>query len=94
MANKPAYPKVTDARCEVFHIPCAIKFESSTANMAIYDPINLELTITFNNKSRYTYHRFPNEQWIEFLNSESKGSWINKNIKNKYEYEKVSSELN
>lgn len=94
MAKRPIYPKLTDARCEIFGIPCAVKFESTVASMAVYDPLNLELTITFNNKSRYVYQAFSNNEWISFLKAESKGSWINKNVKDKYEYKKVGQDLN
>jgi len=53
-----------------------------------YDKHNKELFITFVNGSEYAYFGVSDYMYNRFLLAESKGTFFNKKIKNKYEYEK------
>ena len=39
--------------------------------------------------SVYTYANFPKSEWDKFLAADSLGSWYNKYIKGRYEYERI-----
>ena len=56
-----------------------------------YDPEWEVLVVRFRDSgSVYKYSDFPMEEWNKFISASSLGSWYNKHIKGKYEYERVS----
>jgi len=62
--------------------------DSSVIKEIGYDKHNKELFITFVNGSEYAYFGVSDYMYNRFLLAESKGTFFNKKIKNKYEYEK------
>ena len=41
-------------------------------------------------KSVYQYFQVPEQEYNELMNAQSHGKYFNQNIKNKYQYEKIS----
>ncbi len=66
-----------------------IKVESSTVNAISYK--NNILFVRFNNGGVYMYEGISEELYESFKNSESKGKFLNENIKNKYECSKLTN---
>lgn len=64
--------------------------DSSNIEAIGYDPDNQELHVRFL-KSGETYVYYSVEDWVfqEFLQADSKGKYLNVNIKNQYEYGKL-----
>jgi len=55
-----------------------------------YDPDFEILVVKFRDSgSVYTYSDFPQSEWDKFTAASSLGSWYNKHIKGKYDYEKL-----
>jgi hypothetical protein len=68
-----------------------IKVEnSSNIDGYQYYPIEEELFVKFKPDRSYVYRGVPSEKYEELCAAESKGSFINKNIKNVYQYERLS----
>ena len=57
-------------------------FESSNITSIEYDGTTKDLIVGFKNKSKYRYPNFPFQTFLDFSNSESKGKFFFKNIKN------------
>lgn len=47
------------------------------------------LEVEFNNGAVWQYFDFPESNWYEFRNSESKGKYLNKEIRNHYSESRV-----
>ncbi|MCA9473825.1 MAG: KTSC domain-containing protein [Nitrospira sp.] len=64
--------------------------DSSNIEAIGYDPDNQELHVRFL-KSGETYVYYSVEEWIfqEFLQSDSKGIYLNTNIKDRFQYSKL-----
>ena len=62
--------------------------DSSNVEAIGYDSDNLELHVQFINSGLYVYYNV--DEWIfdEFMQADSKGRYLNENIKGRYEYEK------
>lgn len=54
-----------------------------------YDHIKHTLMVTFKRGKSYHYFDVPQSMWQRFLTSESKGKFLNANIKNIFEYKAV-----
>ena len=63
--------------------------ESSNINQVGYDTATQELRVLFNSGSAYAYQNVPDQVFTEFLESPSKGRFLNENIKGRYEYVKL-----
>lgn len=61
--------------------------ESSNLKSVGYDGQNL--FVEFGKGSIYVYYEVPLELYTELLKAESKGKYLNSNIKNVYRYEKI-----
>jgi KTSC domain len=92
MTDIKKYPKATEVRKTATGVPYLIKFESNQAAEAMYNEANRDLIITYTNGSRYVYKDFPFMLWLQFLRSVSKGSFISRFIKGKYEYQRIGPE--
>ena len=58
--------------------------DSSNIQSIGYDTAAMELHIQFLKTGLYVYREVPKEVFDELLNSDSKGSYFNRNIKNVY----------
>jgi DNA primase len=54
-----------------------------------YDPEKATLRVVFVSGMIYEYKNVPEEEYIHMKTSGSKGIYLNKHIKGKYEFEKV-----
>ena len=54
-----------------------------------YDAIAMTLEVGFHNGSVYQYFDVPENVHREFLNSDSKGKFLNSNIKNNFRYARL-----
>ena len=79
------YNKRKNARCFMVFMESV---DSGVIREIGYDKHNKELFITFVNGSEYAYFGVSDYMYNRFLLAESKGTFFNKKIKNKYEYEK------
>jgi len=62
---------------------------SSNVKKILYDPSTSSLIVTFTNGSRYRYLNVPESIYDEASIAKSIGSYVNQNIKNVYQYEKL-----
>lgn len=63
--------------------------ESSNINQIGYDAVAQELSVRFNSGSVYVYKGVPGPVFADFLGADSKGQFLNQNIKGQYEFAKV-----
>ncbi len=63
---------------------------SSTIEKTDYDELQQELVITFKTGGKYKYFAVPLITWEEILETASIGSYFHKNIKDKFQFEKLS----
>jgi hypothetical protein len=63
--------------------------ESSMIKSIGYDPNSSTLEIEFNNGAVWQYFGFVESLWYEFENSESKGKFFHREIKNQYSESRV-----
>lgn len=74
-----------------------IKVKSSNISMvglkeeklSLNSPTKNILRVVFVNERTYDYFDVPKEVFEDFLSSESKGKFFNKNIQNNYEFERI-----
>jgi hypothetical protein len=66
--------------------------DSTLLKETVYNSDDKTLTVTFQNGARYIYKNVDNETYQEFYTVESKGSFFGKNIRKKYEYEKIEED--
>ena len=64
-------------------------FESSNIASLKYDSDTLTLQVSFHNGSDYQYFDIPPQIWEAFKLAESKGVFLNSEIKGTYRYSKV-----
>jgi len=64
---------------------------SSVIKALKYDPESHNLEIEFKSGGKYRYSNVEEEEFTTFAKAVSKGKYFNKNIKNGYEYERISS---
>ena len=67
---------------------------SSLLKESIYDFDSKTLEVTFQNGAKYMYTNIDAETYQEFSAVESKGSYFGKNIRGKFEYQKVEEDGN
>ena len=60
--------------------------ESSAINWVEYDKSTKLLLITFKSGKTYTYYNVPEMVYVAFLESSSKGTYFNENIKDSYSF--------
>jgi hypothetical protein len=63
--------------------------DSSTIADVGYDYATMTLEVAFRNGSTYQYFDVPEALYREFMGSDSKGNFLNANIKNSYRYVKM-----
>ncbi|WP_260926754.1 KTSC domain-containing protein [Novosphingobium sp. 9] len=64
-------------------------FESSNIASLKYDSDTLTLQVSFHNGSAYQYFDVPQQIWEAFKLADSKGVFLNAEIKGTYRYSKV-----
>jgi len=69
-----------------------LKHDSTLLKETVYNSEDKTLAVTFQNGARYTYKEVDHETYQEFYSVESKGSFFGKNIRKKYEYEKLEED--
>lgn len=62
---------------------------SSSISSIGYENNVLEIEF-LDGKEVYQYSQVPEQEYNELMNAESHGKYFNQNIKNKYQYEKIS----
>jgi len=69
------------------NIPIMTPVDSSNLKSVGYD--NQNLFVEFGKGTVYVYYNVPQELYLELLNADSKGKYLNSNIKNVYQYERI-----
>lgn len=67
-----------------------IQVESSNLNSVGYDDETNILEIEFKDNSIYQYSNVPEYIYNELLTADSKGSYLHKNIKGKFNYQRIT----
>lgn len=67
-----------------------VKVDSSNIDRIGYDARNKSLDVLFKNGGRYRYKQVPKGVYTALSMAESVGSYLHKNIKPNYEYEKIN----
>lgn len=57
---------------------------SSTVAAIGYDPAAKQMAVQFKSGGTYVYHSVPQEEYEALMASQSKGQYVHKNIKGKY----------
>ncbi len=60
--------------------------ESTNIAQIGYDTATQELRVRFNSGTEYIYQNVPGPVFADFLDADSKGKFLNLNIKGQYEY--------
>ncbi|KKM47412.1 hypothetical protein LCGC14_1558600 [marine sediment metagenome] len=63
--------------------------ESSNIAQIGYDTATQELRVRFKSGTEYSYTNVPGTIYADFIDADSKGKFLNENIKNRYEYVKL-----
>jgi hypothetical protein len=58
-----------------------------------YDPIQKNLVVSFVSGMVYVYKEVPETVYVAMKTSGAKGIYLNRNIKGKYEYEKIDKPI-
>ena len=66
--------------------------EVTSSNIKAIDYKDGELIVEYLSGAIYKYKNVPRERFKEFMESESKGRYMNESIKGHYEYERVVNE--
>ena len=69
-------------------MPEMIYVDSSNIEAVGYDAGSQELHVQFLGGGRYVYHQVPRYIFDDFLNASSKGSFLNREIRNVYQFTK------
>ncbi|MCH8900576.1 MAG: KTSC domain-containing protein [Acidobacteria bacterium] len=69
-------------------MPDMIYVDSSNLEQIGYDSDNMELHIIFKDSSLYVYLNVPVQIYEELQGAPSKGSYLNREVKGTYEYDK------
>jgi len=64
--------------------------DSSRISSLTYDGEKKELTVEFKRGGTYAYHAVPEEVYIGFVNSESKGAFLNEYVKTHFSFTRIS----
>ncbi len=62
---------------------------SSNIEQIGYEDSTQELSVRFKGGAVYVYQSVPGVVWADFIGSESKGKFLNENIKGQYEFGRV-----
>jgi hypothetical protein len=65
------------------------QFKSTRISSAEYDLENWELTLSFVKGGNYRYREVPPETWEAMVEAESVGKFFNKEIRSKFDYQKI-----
>jgi hypothetical protein len=65
-------------------------FESKLLEASTYDGGKRILYLRFRSGEVYRYFGFPEEQYREFLDAESRGRYFLSNIRNRFRYERLA----
>lgn len=63
--------------------------ESSQVSYAKYDPATKIMTVSFKSGGMYIYKDVPEGIWVDAIETESFGKFLNAKVKGKFEYEKI-----
>ena len=69
-----------------------LKHDSTLLKESVYNFDNKTLAVTFQNGAKYLYKDIDSDTYQEFSTIESKGSYFGKNIRGKFEYQKVEED--
>lgn len=69
-------------------MPDMIYVDSSNIEAVGYDDTSQELHVQFRKSGYYVYHQVPRQIFDDLLNAPSKGSFLNREIKNVYQFAK------
>ena len=67
-----------------------IEVDSTSIHSIGYAPLSQKLVVKFISNTIYEYFDVPYNIYKEFSRSESKGAFLNKEIKDKFEFDQVS----
>lgn len=66
--------------------------ESNAISYVRYNKKKKILEVNFNKRGRYQYFRVPEDVFLEMMESTSKGEYLNKEIRDSYQYRKVAKQ--
>jgi len=65
------------------------EIKSSNIKKTVYDTDTKEMTVEFNNGSKYIYSEVPHQIYTKFRMSPSQGKFFSTDIAKKYKYQKA-----
>ena len=69
-----------------------VKVESSNINAVGYDTSFGGLVVEYKNGNKYMYEKVPMEVYDNLMKADSKGRFVNENVKGKFEYKKIAKD--
>lgn len=66
-----------------------VKVESSNINAVGYDTSFGGLVVEYKSGTKYMYEKVPYELYENLLKAESKGRFVNENVKGKFEFRRI-----
>lgn len=73
----------------VSDLPLFVPVQSSNVDSISYDVEKQELYVQFRGGSIYVYYNVPEDVYLDFLTSPSKGQFLNSNVKDVYSYQRI-----
>ena len=70
-----------------------VKVESSNISAVGYDMSFGSLIVEYKSGAKYQYKEVPYEVYENLIKAESKGRFINENVKGKFEYNRITEAL-
>jgi hypothetical protein len=68
-----------------------VHLRSKTLASALYHPRRRQLELEFRSGKRYLYFQVPPHYYNELLQADSKGTYFNRNIRNRFPFQDLST---
>lgn len=68
-----------------------VQLQSKTLASALYHPRKRQLELMFCSGKRYLYFQVPSQCYQELLRADSKGGYFNRNIRNRFPFQDLST---
>jgi hypothetical protein len=67
-----------------------VQLQSKTLASALYHPRRRQLELEFRSAKRYLYFQVPLQCYRQLLRADSKGTYFNRNIRNRFPFQDLS----
>jgi hypothetical protein len=68
-----------------------VRLVSATLASVLYHPLQRRLEVEFRSGQRYLYFQVPPQSYQSLLQADSKGSYFNRNIRNRFPFQNLAT---